>query len=392
MQTRFDRSTFFAAHYRQVDWSRQVLALAILRQGAQRLLSQYMATPLQAAQVEKSAYWSPSTYHKFYRHPLEGIASDCVDTVPCFFADIDWHDSTDSTKKPRWDDVYIELLFEGLSPTLLVQTPRGVHVYWYLERPIQMRWEKSSSGVWAPMRGAQKGLAWWRDISFALHRLLISLGLPADTSAAGTPARLLRTPQPWSVRHWDPEALWSLDKLDERTQKYKVTKRYTLSPGRKIALDEGVEEGERNKFCWQLAARLAAEYKGCTEAGWRLLSDWCARCTPPYPLREARSVWNWAIKQVNEGRAYIYRGPSERSRTAQGKYAARIYRSRTDEALASAVAALQEQGIADPWNTPGALKVMADMAGINYRTILRRKTAIEEKERLFQSIKCDNQT
>lgn len=385
----FDRSAFFATHY-PVDWTRQVLALAILRQGAQKLLSQYTATPLQTAQVDRSMYWSPSTYHRYYRRPLVGVAAEAADTIPCLFADIDWHDSTEPP--PYWGEVYVQLLDADLTPTLLVQTPRGLHLYWYLQEPLRMRWERSSQGVWAPMAGAQKGLAWWRDTSFALHRRLISLGLPADTSAAGTPARLLRTPHPWTVRHWDSSTLWTLDAVAKRCEEHRMTKRYAITPGRRVALDQGVEQGQRNDHCWRLALRLAAEYREAPEAGWRQLSEWCSRCTPAYPEREARPVWAWAVRRTAEGRAYVYRSPSERTREAQGRYAARIYRSRTDEAIAGAVAQLQAQGIADPWSTPGALKVIAGMAGISYRTVKGKKKQIEEKKSLTEATKGANQT
>lgn len=381
MRPTFDRTAFFATHY-PVDWSRQIIALAVLRQGAQRFLSQYTATPLQAPQVERSDYWSPSTYHKMFLRPLEGVAADYTDTVPALFADLDWHGSEAA---PYWGEVYLELLDADLLPTLLVKSPRGIHLYWYLRDPLCMRWEKSKTGVWAPMKGAQKGLAWWRDVSFSLHRRLISLGLPADTAAAGSPARLLRTPHPWNVCHWDPSTVWTLDELADRTESFKMTKSYAISPGLRVALDEGVEQGERNAHCWRLALRLAAVYREDLAAGWRQLAAWCGRCTPPYPEREAREVWKWAVKRIGEGRAYIYRGPSERSRSEQGRYAARIYRSHTDEALATAVAKLQEQGVADPWSVPGGLRSIATLANIPYRTVQRRKAEMLEKISLTEA-------
>lgn len=356
------------AHYQNTNWKRQLLALAIIRG---RGLSQYMTTPSDRTGVAKAHYWSPSTYHRLFQIPLRTIDVSRVDTIPCVFVDVDY-----TLKTPHWGEVYVSLLDADLMPTLIVRTPHGLHLYWYLEKPLVMRWQKDESGIWGPRPEAEKALTWWRDISFSLHRRLIAMGIPADTAGAGSPARLLRIPTPDTICHWDPDTLWTLQGLSDRLESYRLAKSYVISPGKRVNLSEGVNEGERNDICWRLALVLAHEFKHGPEAGWKALLEWCSRCTPAYPVAEARSVWQWAVRKIARGEGVVYRARTgERTREEQGQYAARVYRSKADEAIARAEATLRADGI-DPWAVHGGLKMIARLSGVSYRTVLRRKDNI----------------
>ncbi len=405
-----------------VDWTRQVLALAALRalippeyhaiqddterrrtisawyRTAQTRsmdrderkewfrFSPYTAVPSQTALIARAAYWSPSTYHRLYKHPIGGVDAGYVDTIPCLFADLDYTPGPSGRiRRPYWGDIYLQLLDADLTPTMIVDTPRGYHLYWYLDEALRMRWEKNEYGTWRPMPGAVAGLAWWRDVSFGLHRRLIALGIPADTAGAGTPARLLRMPHRDQKRrdaggwchHYDPETRWTLDALNKRIEEHKMKRTIVIPGGRRVSLAEGVDEGERNSTCWRLALSLASEYRRTPESGWRALAEWCGRCSPAYPEAEARPVWRWALRRIERGDVYVYKYETgERTRREQGPYAAKMYRSKTDEKIAVAVAALQAEGVPDPWQYP---RVLAKKSGIPERTIRRRLADMNNK-------------
>lgn len=396
-----------------VDWTRQILALGVLRpllppavrETADALIrarlfaewtreaeaaprasrskyfrfAQITATPEHESVLNRAAYWSPTTFHRLYGRPVHGMDAGFADTVPCLFADIDYRE-----KPPYWGQVYLDLLEAGLEPTMLVTTPRGFHAYWYLEEPIRIRWEREG-GLWRPLHGAVKALAWWRDVSFALHRRLIAMGIPADTAGAGTPARLLRFPHRDETRrekggyaeHYDPSRLWTLDDLNSRIADWKLTRRLSVPmSGRRLSLSEGAEEGERNGACWRLALVLASEHSKAPEAGLRSLLHWAARCTPPYPESEVRHVWAWAVRKVERGEAFSYAcRPSERSRKEQGKYARQIVKSKVDEAITAAVAEMRAEGVDDPWKHVMAI---VKKSGIPERTVRRRKTELKQ--------------
>lgn len=380
-KTAFSFQSFTAQHYTRVDWSRQLLALATARatQEAGRVFSQYMSTPYQDQAIARAHYWCPSTYHRLYRKPLQGIDAQYVDVVPALFADVDYHRT-----KPYYGEIFLSLLEADLTPTLMVESPHGYHMYWYLREPLAMRWvQQQKRGVWTPHPGAMRGLEWWRDVSFALHRRLIAMEIPADTSGAGTPARLLRMPTSSTVRHWDPDTTWTLDLINRRIEEYKLKKCYVVGLRRKVSLDEGLPEGERNQGCYHLALALAQEYKNNPESGWRALAGWCGRCTPAYPQAEAGAVWKWAVRKVLSGKAIGFRWETgERTREQQGPYARKIVQAKIDEKIASAVATMQAEGIADPWGVRGGVKRIAELAGIPYRTVSAKKKKILEKKYL----------
>ena len=354
------------SHYDSIQWKRQLLALAIIRG---RGLSQYMTTPGDSSGIAKAHYWSPSTYHRLFQVPLRTIDASRVDIIPAVFVDVDY-----TLQAPHWGEVYVSLLDADLTPTLMVRTPHGLHLYWYLQVPLVMRWCKDESGIWGPRPEAEKALTWWRDISFALHRRLIAMGIPADTAGAGSPARLLRIPTPETICHWDPDTLWTLQALSDRLESYRLVKSYTISPGRKINLNEGVPEGTRNDTCWRLALVLAQEYKRCPDAGWRALLEWCSRCTPAYPVQEASSIWKWALRKIQRGDGIVYRArTSERTRKEQGQYAGHMNKMKTDEAIARALVQLQSEGFSNPWEMYGGMKRLAELSGVSLSTIQRRR-------------------
>lgn len=373
------------------SWYRTAQLRSMDREGRKNYFrfNQYAATPEQTSAVLRAAYWSPTTYHRYFKYPLSTLDAGKIDTVPCIFVDCDYMPGpSGQIRRPPAEDVLCRLFDADLLPTMLVDTPRGYHIYYYLQEPLVMRWEKTGFDSWRPMPGAVRGLDFWRDVSFALHRRLLALGIPADTAGAAAPARLLRMPHRderkrtaggW-CHHYESERRFTLDELNKTVEEYKMRRTLTIGGGRKISLSEGVEEGERNSVCWKLAQILASEYRRTPEAGWRALAAWCGRCSPAYPEAEARPVWRWALRAALAGRVATYKWETgERSRKEQGPYARKIVKNKIDEAVSAAVAAMQAEGISDPWAIRGGVKAIAERSGIPYRTIKRRKKDFTEK-------------
>ena len=358
-------------HYQNVDWKRQLLALAIIRG---RGLSQYLARPQDPAAL-RAHYWSPTTQHRFYSCSFNSLAADRVDTLPCLFADVDY---PSRESRPAWGEVYVSLLDEGLPPTLIIETPnRGFHLYWYLKRPLIARYERDENGVWGLRKGAEKGLAWWRDLSFMLHRRLIALGIPADTAGAGSPARLLRFPREENVRYWHSPALYEMQQLTDQLESWRLSRALSLGSGRMVSL-EGAPEGERNSHCWKLALPLAAEYKG-EEQGLRILLDWAGRCDPPYSQGETLYVWRWAVRKVLAGEGFVYKKRTgERTRKEQGPYAGKMNKLSTDEKIAAAIAEMQANGWKDPFNEWGGMKELSRLSGVTTRTLSQKAKQYRE--------------
>lgn len=361
-----------ANHY-AVNWKKQVLIFG-------RIVNEYFrqfATVPGATTWDKTkyaTYASPCTYHKLFRKRTNTIFYENLDTIPCFFADIDYHGPK---TKPYHGELYIDLLENGLQPTLFLETPRGFQLFYYLRSPLIMRWE-NIDGTWKLREEAYKARKWWNDISIALSRKIISIGYPADTGAILSPARLMRKPTDENVRHYDENCLYTMDSLNDAVESWKNTKILSWPGMRKLLIDSwnGVEEGQRNNIGSRIAMGLAYENQQTPEAGQRVFFQWCGRCTPPYPENEARYVWASAMRKALRGEICLLPRESERTWAEQGPYAAKIYRTRTDEKIAAAVLELQAEGIQDPWKN---LNLIARRAGISYKTIWKRSKDFESK-------------
>lgn len=364
-----------ANHYNSVDWKRQFLIFGTL---ANIGISQYSSSPAQTklwTGAEEAATWTtPSTFHRLFTRRNAFIDSGTVDTIPALFVDIDY-----PAEKPYFGEVFLSLLELDLSPTLLVETPHGYHAWYFLDAPLVMRWTKTDSGIWAPLPGAAKALAYWKDVSRGLCRRLIIAGIPADPAAAGSPARLMRKPTAENVRMYDEHNLWTLDQISKRIEAAKIQRISVPLHGRRVGVFGGVAEGERNAACWRLALGLAASFPGAeVETGKRALLEFAARCTPPYPEREALAVWKWAARLAAEGRIFSefsYTAP-ERSRQEQGPYARKIHSLAIDAKIDAAIERMIAAGVADPWEHPRAL---AREAAIPEKTIQRRKKNLKNQ-------------
>ena len=362
-----------ARHYAAVNWKLQVLIFGRLSGDGMRSFSTAPDRQTFLQKIARATYASPCTYHRIFHARNNTILSGKLDTIPAVFVDVDYH--RDPERKPYWGELYVDLADAGLDPTLILETPRGFHLFFYLENPVVMRWEKTDGGVWKPRPEATTALKWWTEISFALHRRIIAAGYPADTSAAGSPARFMRKPTEENVRHYDESRTFSLGGLNDLLESWKLDRIFSTPSYRKLYTtlwEDGAVEGERNTKCTKLAGILVCEYGKTPEAGLRILQEWARRCcTPAYPENEVRYVWSSAYRKWLRGElGSMPTRTNERTRREQGPYAARKYRSSTDEAIAAAVVKMQAAGCPDPWKHTRAL---AREAGITHATIINRK-------------------
>ena len=369
-------STILENHY-AVDWRRQLLAFAYLRDCA---LRQFTTSPALDGwpQHEKAEYMSPTTYHRFFSLSNPGLDADRVDMIPAIFADIDYRWPEE---RPHWGEIHLTLLELGIPATLIVQTPnKGFHLWWFLKQPLRTIWKpvetiarragEEARPLWAPTPAAVRALSWWRSVSHAVHHALISRGIPADTIGAGTPARLLRVPNDANTRYYDPANTWTMQQLTDTLEGYFLTKRLQVCNSKlALAYAEGAPEGVRNATATRLALLLAAQHLHTPEAGVRALYAWCDRCTPPYPHREALSVWRWALRRAEAGEVFAYAAPrvSERTRSEQGRYMRAQVSAAIREKIAAAIVDLQQGGV-DPFARGGA-RLIAAKADIPLLTV-----------------------
>lgn len=383
----FNIKNLLATHYKNTDWQHENLIFA----ASMAVLSQIMkqqGKPFKASDPKAkwqfssnpndprwktvySAEWmSPVTYHRLFAYPERGksIDSKLIDAIPGVWADVDWH--SNPSRKWHWGDLHVALLEMGIPETLLLETPRGFHVFWYFREPLRCRWEKADTGEWRQKNGVKKALSWWRDVSFALHHTLIEAGIPADVSCAGQTARLMRRPSEKNVRFYDEHCLYDLQELSDLTESYRLEKVYQVG-SMQIHTDGIVPQGMRNSACWPLALSLAKEYKGA-EKGLKILLKWCnEKCVPAYPEAAAKPIWKWACRKQAEGRLFFSLStPSQRSRKEQGKYASKKYRLSTDEKISRAVLEMKAAGITEPWND---ISELSFRSGVSKKTLSRRK-------------------
>lgn len=386
---------FVAAYYGAVSWEYQRLVFALKNAGG---IVQFSSNPKIKGfkkAVEVADYMAPSTFHQFKAPSRRShtIKAQELDMVPFLFMDIDYHD----TNKPKPDSAVGDVLSAAISeldlpPSLVLDTPRGVHVYWALQDPIYIAWEMApGTGEWRPKEQALKALNWWRSCSYALCRALFSFDLPADPAVAGQPARLMRMPTPENVVWEAPQYRYSLQELTDKLEQYMAAPReYKLSALREaVAFDgplwafPGVPEGERNSTCWKLCIALLDELEGNEKAAWRIIAGWAKRCTPPYPEREARQTFESILRGYKTRSVYVKRKfckSTGLSRQENAKRVAKIKQTIALETVIRAASEIQAEGI----NPIQNITYLARVAGVS------RNTVIKHIEHVKQAIQKNN--
>lgn len=372
LSTACTTESFVNDHY-TADWRRQRLVWGVSQQkvtyfspsrGKQLeagALWQISATPDSdrwwAVAKRHAEYLCPSTLHRFFSQKKKSYraCSEEVDTIPWVVQDVDYHEAP--KKKPTANQIFGACLDLDFLPTVILETPRGYHLWWKLTEPIIVRWtENPATGAWAPRSEALAAVAWWRDISYALCRALLAQGLPADPAAAGQPARLFRKPTRSNMVYTMPLSTYSLIQMDDRVRPYKGVRRQLTVGGVRItalldALEEipGVAEGHRNAMCWKIAAAALAATNGDAPTAWRVVRNWSSRCVPAYPQGEAQSTFNSILRRYRQGR--VFSMPNHKGLFSRSEAARNATRHRSlvvQEAVTGAMEAMVAEGYPDP--------------------------------------------
>jgi hypothetical protein len=131
-------------------------------------------------------YWTPNNFVDFGKRKKEDLQE-----ITSFFCEIDGGEKNEQ----------IEKISKFLKPSCVIETKRGFHVYWYLEKPMDCTKD--------PVKAAD----WFRDIL----KNRICPALNADTQAADA-CRILRMP---FYRYWkDGEGEFFIDIVFESENKY----------------------------------------------------------------------------------------------------------------------------------------------------------------------------
>ena len=363
----------FIATYYACTWQLQRIVFA--RRQSNEII-QYSSSPnhrFWRRAVQRAEYMCPSTFHQFYvpSRKTQVMRTEEVDTIPFIFVDVDYPEAPENAA----GDVICAGYDLGIPPTLVVTTPHGAHAYWALQEPLRVRWEKAiGTGIWRPKKEAVQAQKWWRNVSYALCHALASVGIPADPAAAGQVARLMRVPTPDNVIWEAPQYRYDLQDFSDRLEEYMSSVRYYRGVGREfttfgpVSQVPGVEEGERNSTCWKLCIAALHQTQGDENAAWRMIREWAARCTPPYPEKETYQTFRSIAKGYKQGRYYVVRQPVHiMTRKAAATKAYQTKHLRTLEKVHEAIERLSAQGIPPKEN----LSLLAREAKVDRKTLRR---------------------
>lgn len=157
-------------------------------------------------------YWTPNNFSDCGKRKKEDLTE-----ITCFFCEIDSEDKESQLKS----------ILKNITPSSLIETKRGYHVYWYLKDPIDCRQD--------PVGRAD----WFR--SFLVDRICPVFG--ADTQAADA-SRILRMPM---YRYWkdklgtfeikiafESDITYSLNQIEKFFPKKKVEPKVIRPPSQSI--------------------------------------------------------------------------------------------------------------------------------------------------------------
>lgn len=202
----------------------------------------------------------------------KGGTKDNIVQIPAFWIDVDF-------KKIRRDEGERRLQQFQLTPSAVVETGGGYHIYWFLDSPLG------------------------KDDISKVESILKRLAMFFNADRAATDAsRILRVPGTLNLKYdppfevilkkLDPDLRYSIsdfDILSKTIQNEPSPPRQFLSKGWQDGLLAGVSEGERNDTATKLAGRWLT--KGHSEKEvFDILSVWNQRNFPPLSTLELETI------------------------------------------------------------------------------------------------------
>jgi len=202
-----------------------------------------------------------------------GTEANCQH-LAALYADLDFSKTPETEARER-------LAQTPLSPSLIVNSGGGLHVYWFLREPLDVQHEQPR--------------LWLQRLATYLH---------ADPQCA-EPARVLRVPGTKNYKYDPPRAV--------TVESFAPDKRYNLGdfdswlpaasdlPAATTApqIEGPILQGSRNDLLFRLARSLKAKNIDPSALRLAVQSVNQAQCHPPLPNAEVESIVRGAVTQAN---------------------------------------------------------------------------------------------
>jgi len=206
------------------------------------------------------------------REPGDGSLGNCH-VIAALWVDIDFKDTAEEKARRALERF-------TLPPSIIVRSGGGLHVYWLLREPVEVRDEATR------LRAILRGLAF---------------DLGGDLKAA-EPARILRVPgtlnskydppRPVTVETLDPERRYNLGEFEWVIPKEPVDGRPT-----RLLVGATIRQGERNDTLYRLGRSMAAKGFSPPAIQAALRTENEGRCQPPLADAEVEEIARKASTQ-----------------------------------------------------------------------------------------------
>lgn len=151
--------------------------------------------------VNQASHWTPNPYYRIDyvgQRRIAGFQEEKLQRINTFVVDLDFPSSDD---KPSAGELEQCLFTEGFVPTVILDTPKGYHVYFVLEKPCYIS-----------KKNGFKSLNTAKAISTSL-KLMIANHYPEAVDLNCNDFGIFRMPQKENIVHFEPNAAYEFKQL-----------------------------------------------------------------------------------------------------------------------------------------------------------------------------------
>ncbi|MDA1305470.1 MAG: phage/plasmid primase, P4 family [Nitrospirae bacterium] len=215
------------------------------------------------------------------RDGKNGKLENCQD-LGALFMDLDFKDEPEERARKRLREF-------SLTPSILIQSGGGLHVYWLLNEPLHLQ----------DQADCQQAMSYLRRLAIHLHGDL----------AAAEPARILRVPgttnfkytppRPVAIEVFEPSRIYDLTDFDEWLPEESLANSNGTHAGFFTNGNEKIEEGRRNTTLYKRARSLKAQGYSGNEILALLRAFNHERCDTPLGEKVIEDIVSHASTQPN---------------------------------------------------------------------------------------------
>lgn len=205
-----------------------------------------------------------------------GTLANCC-SLTTLFVDIDFKQTSEAEARRRLGEF-------PFPPSAIIRSGGGLHVYWLLREPLDLRDEQKRV-----LAGA------------LLRRLTAPLG--ADIQSA-EPARMLRVPDTLNHKYTPPrevtiELLAPERRCDARELDEQLPPELVVVPNRPFVAPETIPDGQRNATLYKTARSMKARGLSQSAIAAAIREENANKCSPPLPSEEVEAIISQAWTQAD---------------------------------------------------------------------------------------------